>query len=286
MQDTAQNIADLPWTGVIPVVVVFILGLVMWSSGRKTLRTVFAAGGLLVGCVLGLAVSEVQQVIDVGMPTWSVVLIGGVLLGIIALAAYRLVLAASIGVLLAGLIPMGVLTAAEMGAVSIEDGKITVQQPLAASEPDFWEDWLDTYEASTPPPAVAEPTQVSDSTTDDLTRWSTRVRRFGVTMVSLPKQAWENTSGPLRWIVVASAASGGMLGLFLGAAAPAISASIVTALGGSLLVLASGWTIALKSHVPEQWLPHTTPQWLLWWLVAAVIGLGLQWIFRSKPADK
>ncbi|MEE8458907.1 MAG: hypothetical protein V3S08_03485, partial [Phycisphaerales bacterium] len=83
-----------------------------------------------------------------------------------------------------------------------------------------------------------------------------------------------------------SAASGGVLGLFLGAAAPAISASIVTALGGSLLLLSSGWTIALRLHAPEQWLPHTTPQWLLWWMVAAVIGLCLQWIFRSKPADK
>jgi hypothetical protein len=121
---------------------------------------------------------------------------------------------------------------------------------------------------------------------DELPAWGERVRRFVALFTVLPKQVWEGTSGPLRWIVVASAASGGVLGLFLGAAAPAISASIVTALGGSLLLLSSGWTIALRLHAPEQWVPDTTPKWLLWWMVAAVIGLCLQWIFRSKPADK
>ncbi len=286
MQETTQRIAELPWTGLIPVAVFFLLGLVMWSSGRRALRTVFAAGGLLVGCVMGLAPSDVLRVVEIGMPAWSVVLIGGVVIGIIALAAYRLVLAASIGVLLAALIPLGVVTAAEMGAVTIEDGTISVQQPLATGEPDWWDEWLDSAEAATPPVAAVEPTPASASAVDDLPQWSARVRRFVSLFTVLPKQVWESTSGPLRWIVVASAASGGVLGLFLGAAAPAISASIVTALGGSLLLLASGWTIALKLHAPEQWVPNTTPQWLAWWLAAAVIGLCLQWIFRSKPADK
>jgi hypothetical protein len=286
MQETTQRIAELPWTGLIPVAVLFLLGLVMWSSGRRTLRIVFAAGGLLVGCVVGLAATDVAQVADLGMPTWSLVLIGGVVTGIIALAAYRLVLAASIGVLLAGLIPLGVLTAAEMGAVRIENGTISVQQPLATGEPDWWDQWLDSAEAASPPVAAIEPAPANASVVDELPQWSERVRRFVSLFTELPRQVWESTSGPLRWIVVASAASGGVLGLFLGAAAPAISASVVTALGGSLLLLSSGWTIALRLHAPEQWLPHTTPQWLLWWMVAAVIGLCLQWIFRSKPADK
>ena len=286
MQETTQRIAELPWTGLIPVAVLFLLGLVMWSSGRRTLRTVFAAAGLLVGCVLGLAATDVQRVIDIGMPNWSVVLIGGVVIGVIALAAYRLVLAASIGVLLAALIPLGVVTAAEMGAVRIDEGTISFQQPLATGEPDWWDEWLDDAEAAAPLIEALEPIPASTSAVDELPQWSERVRRFVSLFSELPKQMWESTSGPLRWIVVASAASGGVLGLFLGAAAPAISASIVTALGGSLLLLASGSTIALRLHAPEQWLPHTTLQWLMWWIVAAVIGLCLQWIFRTKPADK
>ncbi len=286
MQETTQRIAELPWTGLIPVVVLFLLGLVMWSAGRRALRTVFAAGGLLVGCAMGLAATDVARVADIGMPAWSVVLIVAVVTGIVALAAYRLVLAASIGVLLAGLIPLGVLTATELGAVRIDDGVISVQQPLATGEPDWWDQWLDSAEAATPPTDAIEPAPVNASALDELPQWGERVRRFVALFTELPKQVWESTSGPLRWVVVASAASGGVLGLFLGAAAPAISASIVTALGGSLLLLSSGWTIALRLHAPEQWLPHTTPQWLLWWMVAAVIGLCLQWIFRSKPADK
>ncbi len=286
MQETTQRIAELPWTGLIPVVVLFLLGLVMWSAGRRALRTVFAAGGLLVGCVMGLAATDVARVADIGMPAWSVVLIVAVVTGVVALAAYRLVLAASIGVLLAGLIPLGVLTATELGAVRIDDGVISVQPPLATGAPDWLDQWLDSAEAATPPTEAIEPAPVNASALDELPQWGERVRRFVALFTELPRQVWESTSGPLRWVVVASAASGGVLGLFLGAAAPAISASIVTALGGSLLLLSSGWTIALRLHAPEQWLPHTTPQWLLWWMVAAVIGLCLQWIFRSKPADK
>ncbi len=112
------------------------------------------------------------------------------------------------------------------------------------------------------------------------------MRRVYTATLELPGQVWADTTGSLRWILLAGAASGAVLGLFLGAAAPAISASIVTALGGSLLLLSSGCAMALKLRTPEQWLPSTTAQWLLWWMVAAIIGLGLQWIFRTKPADK
>lgn len=276
----------MPWTGLIPVAVMLVLGLVMWASGKRALRTVFAAAGLLVGCVLGLALTDVERVAEIGMPAWSIVLIGGVVLGIVALAAYRLVLAASIGLLLAGLIPLGVLTAEDMGAITFEEGKISVQQPLATSEPDIWDEWLNSADNATPPAADVEPTPASASVADDMQSWNERVTRFYALITDLPRSVWESSSEPMRWIVVASAAAGGVLGLFLGAAAPAISASIVTALGGSLLLLSSAWTIALKLQAPEQWLPTTTPQWLLWWMVAAVIGLGLQWIFRSKPADK
>ena len=294
MQELTQRIADLPWTGLIPVAVVFVVGVLMWASGRRVLRTVFAAAGILVGCVMGLAASEVDQDIAPGMPAWSVVVIGAVALGVVAAAAYRLVLAASIGLLLAGLIPLGVLVASELGAVTIEDdGSITVQQPMAAAAPDFLDVWLNEIgapaeagaEAQPVQPAM-EPTEAGASAAEDLPSWSDRVRRVYTAVVDLPGLMWERTSGSLRLILLAGAASGAVLGLFLGAAAPAISASIVTALGGSLLLLSSGGAMALKLRVPEQWLPSTTTQWLLWWMVAAVIGLGLQWIFRTKPADK
>lgn len=289
MQDLTQRIADLPWTGLIPVAVVFVVGLLMWASGRRVLRTVFAAAGILVGCVMGLAASEVDQVIATGMPAWSVVVFGAVLLGIVAAVAYRLVLAASIGLLLAGLIPLGVLVASEMGAVTIQDdGGITVQQPMAAASPDFLDEWLNEISAPAEAGTKAdpmEPTPATASAAEDLPIWGERVRRAYTTVLELPGHMWDGTSGSLRMILLAGAASGAVMGLFLGAAAPAISASIVTALGGSLLLLGSGCAMALKLRAPEQWLPTTTSQWLLWWMVAAVIGLGLQWIFRTKPAD-
>ncbi len=285
MQDLTQKIAELPWSGLIPVVVVFLTGVVMWASGRRVLRIVFAAAGVLVGTVLGLAANEVDRIAGIGMPAWSVILITAVLLGIIAAAAYRLVLAASIGLLLACLVPLGVLTAIELTGGTIERDAITVQEPVATVEPDWFAQWLDAADQELPP-AEAEPTMIHDTATEDLGRWSERVQRVWTVLTELPGEAWANTPLPRRWILLAGAASGAVLGLFVGAAAPVISASMVTALGGSLLLLSSGWTMALKLRAPEQFLPGSTLQWLLWWMVAAVIGHFLQWIFRSKPADK
>ena len=284
MQELTQKIAELPWSGLIPVVVIFLTGVVMWASGRRVLRVVFAASGLLVGSVLGLAANEVDRVAAVGMPAWSVILIAAVVLAVIAAAAYRLVLAASIGVLLAGLIPLSVLATIDVSG-GIGSDVVTVQQPVATAEPDWFEQWLDEADKQVPP-TEAQATEINATATEELGQWTVRVRRVWTAFTQLPGEAWDNTSPPLRWILLAGTASGAVLGLFVGAAAPVLSASIVTALGGSLLLLGSGWTMALKLRAPEQFLPTSTLQWLLWWMVAAVIGLFLQWIFRAKPADK
>jgi len=284
MQDLTQKITELPWSGLIPVVAIFLTGVVMWASGRRVLRVVFAASGLLVGSVLGLAAIEVDRVAAIGMPGWSVVLIAAVVLAVIATAAYRLVLAASIGVLLACLIPLGVMATIDLSG-GIGADQLIVQEPVATAEPDWFEKWLDEADQQVPP-VEAESTQINATAIEDLGRWRERVRRVSTVFTELPGEAWANTAGPLRWILLAGTASGAMLGLFVGAAAPVLSASIVTALGGSLLLLGSGWTMALKLHAPEQFLPTSTLQWLVWWMVAAVIGLFLQWIFRAKRTDK
>ena len=90
----------------------------------------------------------------------------------------------------------------------------------------------------------------------------------------------------LRWVLVSAAGAGAVLGLVLGAAAPSVAASLVTALFGSLLLIGSSWTFAVKLSLPERFMPQSSWQWLAWWLIVAVIGLGLQWIFRVKPTDK
>jgi hypothetical protein len=60
---------------------------------------------------------------------------------------------------------------------------------------------------------------------------------------------------------------------------------VVTALGGSFLLIGSGCTVAAR-FLPAAILPQSAVAWLTWWAAAAVIGLGLQWMFRPKPADK
>jgi hypothetical protein len=62
---------------------------------------------------------------------------------------------------------------------------------------------------------------------------------------------------------------------------------VVTALGGSVVMLTSGWTLAARAEIPQgPWMPTTPTHLLAWWLGLAVIGLGIQWMLRAKHADK
>ncbi len=295
MQDLTQRIAELPWAAMLPVGLLFLVGLVLWATGRRVLRTVFAAAGLLTGIVVGLALSEHERVASLNIPTWAVTVAAALLLAIVAAAAYRLVLAASVAALLGLVAPLGVFTAAEMGAVTIEQGEMIVQPPLPAGEPDWWQDVLE-HGAETPQVAEidealealgAAVVETSETETEQqLPLWRRWTERARTVAVDVTTGVWDRSPQPLRWIMAASMAVGLLLGLFLGAAAPSMSAAILTALSGSLLLIGTSWTVVTRAGWTADWMPSSTPQWLAWWLIAAVIGLGVQWMFRAKRADK
>lgn len=292
--DLPQKIAELPWAALLPVGLAFLVGVVLWASGRKLLRSAFAGAGLLAGALGGLLLTESGPIASWGAPPWVVVGVLAVAAAIIAGLAYRLVLAASVAALLGLVAPLGVFVAVEMGAVTIEEGEITVQQPLAAGETDWWDVLADeggegATDVSGEAGAAHEPTLIleTDESDENQTaqwrRWLTQVREI---LVDVGEGILERSPQPLRWVMAASAAVGMLLGLFLGAAAPAFSAALLTALGGSLLLVSCGWTMVTRLGWSAEWMPSTAPQWLAWWAIAAVIGLIVQWTIRGKRADK
>lgn len=302
MEELTRTIQELPWLGMIPVALVFLLGLVLWAAGRRVLRTGFAAGGLLAGIAAGLAAANIEAIATLGVPPWTIALAAAVIVAIVCAVLYRIVLAATIGVLLGGLVPLGVWTGVDLGwfqsdarpaqAALPSDPPPAGNDSVAAQDDEInrWlDDWFGAGGAEPGPSAAAEepkPT-IEETAVRSAATWLEWLREATDAAVEAPKVAWAQMSQPLRWSLVAAAGVGVLLGLILGAAAPSLSASMVTALGGALLLLVSGWITAIRLGAGD-WpgMPSNAVSWLAWWVAAAVIGLGVQWTIRPKRADK
>jgi hypothetical protein len=302
MEDLTNTILELPPPGLIPVVLLLLVGLVLWVAGRRVLRTGFAAAGLIFGGVMGWAAGGLDVVAQMQVPAWVFAAVAAVVAALIFAAAYRLVLAAVIALLLAALAPLSVWTAAEMGALPMKGGAVA-QEPLFAgsmqqSDADPATDldrWLEEVFGTPAAPGEetepvideqdpAPPLPADDAGANVWVQWWTKAK---VVFADLVYTAWKKSPDPLRWSVVAAAAVGGLLGLVLGAGAPAISAAVVTALGGSGIMLTSSLTLATRVEALQgPWMPSTPTAWLAWWVALAVIGLGIQWMLRTKRADK
>jgi hypothetical protein len=308
MEDLTRTITELPLTGLIPVVLLLLVGLVLWGAGRRVLRTGFAAAGLILGGVLGWAAGGLDAVSQMQVPTWVFAAVAAVVAALIFAAAYRLVLAAVIALLLAGLAPLGVWTAAELGVLPVKGSGPVAQDPLFAGAsqqadtgtPTEFDVWLQDLEEKLGTPDFEWPESVAgdqDPAPEPETDAQAGVWRewwdgAAKALKQLVGTVWEQSAGSLRPILFAASAVGGLLGLLLGAAAPAFSGAVVTALGGSIIMLSSGTTLITRTladrvELPQgPWLPTTSTGLLAWWVGLTVIGLGIQWMLQAKRADK
>ncbi len=287
MEDVSQSVADLNWLALIPVGLLFLVGLVLWASGRRALRTVVGIGGLVAGAVAGMAGARAPVLDLIKLPTWSYAVVGAIVAAIIVLLLYRLVLAASVALLFAALAPTGVWIAVEAGKVDFSSDESIAQSPLFAQEP-WREAGIEDVPPLPPPPELVpvegkEPEVAAAETRAAWLEWIEKTVQFAV---DVPRAVWEDSEESLQWILVAVAAIGALLGLLLGAAAPSMSAAIVTASLGSMLLGSSAWTIGTALDVPLGWAPASPIALLGWWAVAAIIGLGLQWTLRPRRADR
>lgn len=284
MSDFSQTLHDLPWSGLIPVVLLVILGLMLWAAGRRILRPGFAIVGLLVG---GLAGWLIGDSINMGLSPWLTAGIAGVVLAGALTLAYRVAVACAMAVIFAVAAPLSVITIAEIqaGGRPLSDGQ--THNPFTDKVDELTARTRAQVADAISKKAISAKNTVSEKLSDRGKEHAEQIQQYSERLIDTGKQEWEKTPQSLRRTVAFSAVIGCVIGLFLGFLGTSFSAAAVTALGGSLLWLSGLRVLATRIGVPDgPWLPASGMACLGVWLITAAIGLGIQWTFRSKPADK
>lgn len=311
--DIAQAITDLPLAGLIPVGLALIGGLLLWAAGRRILLGAFAAIGLVLGGTAGWMIGELM---GLGMQIWIPTVVGGVVFACVAALASRLVVAVAFALTLGIAASLATMTLAQIGGSSDDQPtqeQITDPEGLAGPIPEIplpeeLAEWLDSIDPdrSNQDPPEAQPERAppglpldlpldlaSEALGDSLEipaqaqRYVDHIQHIAGQLKDALKAKWATTPASARPTVIASALSGLLVGMLLGALARGFSAVVVTAFSGSLLWLSCAWTLASRAGLSEaSWMPESSGSWLGWWMVTAVIGLGIQWTLRRKRADK
>ncbi len=307
MNDLLKTISEISVYSLIPIGFLFVCGVLLWAAGRRVMRTGFAATGLILGGIVGAAVGAAG---NLGVEPLVAAVSGAVVFAVVAVLAYRLALAAALALLLAVFTPLGVWTADRQGILPFS----SAQPPLATTEqapssggsapeatrpPDILDQIL-------PPPGETSQeqetlaTDAGTATSEPLNHsapvgeviedtWRQVVEPFRVAWRSAA-EALDKAPAPMRGSLLAAAAFGVMLGLVLGASAPNFTAVMVSALGGSFLLLSTGWIIGARlgwvhpdaGAGGETPFTRTPTFWAATWLVLAFVGLGIQWMFRPR----
>jgi hypothetical protein len=289
-----QSIHSMPLAWLVPALMMLLAGLVLWAGGRRILRGAFMLMGLLLGLLIGLLVHDSWQP---NMPGWVLPVIGGVALAVMAGMTYRLAAAAMMAIALGIVCPLSVMAVNEWqvergrGISSNGDDQIEVRDSIS--------DWIEKHE-----------TQL-DQTKEELQTLNQRaeerlkelgakhdsaeaveagiqqVKSFGAAVAQTIKQRWSETPKRLKPMMMLSAIVGAITGLIIGLVSRRFSDCAVTAMLGGAVWLGAAYIIALRAGVPDgPWLPKSMIVWLGAWLIIAIIGLGIQWARRGKPADK
>jgi hypothetical protein len=298
VNELSQALQDLPLAALIPVALLVIVGLMLWAAGRRLLRVSFAATGLVLGGVAGWLIGEA---FGLAFP-WIPALIGAVVLAALAAVLYRATMAAATAVILAVAAPLAVLTVAEaspqieVSAQRADDEGAVDTPPTDAppqpSEPDDIEQWLrekvrEGAREHAEGLAVDSSQALAERLPPDVAAQYDRLKEYFARLWNGLRQTWAETSPALRPYLAGSAILGAALGMFIGILAPGVTASIVTAFGGSLLWLGGARVLGEHFALTEaSWLPGRGMTWLLLWIVVALIGFAIQWRFRAVKADK
>jgi hypothetical protein len=291
MSEMSQAIQDLPLAGLIPVLLLMLVGLMLWAAGRKLLRAGFAAAGLIVGGALGLLLGTA-----IGFSPWIVALVLGIILACLAALAHRVAVAGSLALVFGAAAPLAVVTIAEIQGVD----KSILQEPtespegipgLEEREPDEFDRTFgrsgmapeEFGEGGVEEAVVAEQLDLTEETRQALGQ----ARSYAEQLIEAVKAWWAETPEKLRPTIVGAAVGGVLVGVLFGALASGLAAAVVSSFGGALLWLGSLRVVLLQAGGPVAgWLPSTATASLTIWLIISLIGVAIQWMIRPKPADK
>lgn len=285
-------------------------GLVLWLVGGRVLRLAFGVLGTALGAFLGLVLLPLTGLapIETGWETLPTIspeqlgLVGGGLLGLVfSVALFRAVMAIGAGLVfagvgaLAGLIFISHSPVTETETVdgvdqaymetidesSTDDGELPSLEDLvtttALEEARQWTEsrgqeaidgGLDTAESAGFDVAEARK-QLASAAEQSSAFLSKTGKALG--------EQWDALEVRQRLLLLGSSLAGLAAGLLFGLVAPNRSAALISAMGGSAIVIGCGLMLAdsydLSSHAL---LNQPAPTWAIIWGVASALGLVFQ----------
>ena len=291
MGELSQAIQDLPLAGLIPVVLLIIVGIILWAAGRKVLRAGFAAAGLIIGGAVGWVLGNA---LTWGISPWIAAAVLGIIVACIAALMYRVAVAGALALVFGIAAPMAVVTVAEIQGVDKSILQPVETEPEANGpaprEPDEYDRFFDPGHAEGPI-SLLDGADEGEGGGIDLSEEAAehlqQARSYAEQLLAGLQAWWDETPEKLRPAIIGAAVGGILLGVLFGALAPALSAAVVTAFGGSLLWLSGLRIVVTQIGEPvTNWLPSQATWLLALWLIISLIGVAIQWMFRPKPADK
>ena len=298
LQSLPKAVLFLPGLGLLT-------GLVMWLTGRRVVRPVFAIFGLLGGGILGfffLPMLGVEEIAKAPSPYIGLIVgaVGGLVAGIMAFRFAMAVSTAAVAAIVASLgasvylsyaAPMPDATDQTQAGLSADaqmlDG-VAIEQPFVDEETnESDQDQANTTDLeSTEPNAEEEPLDLTELA---IRSASARTRAFLKELWLEISAAWSNLSPGHRLAISGSCMFGAVSGLLIGLVAPVRASAVVTAMLGAAVWLPSVSWLAHALNVPGKgMLDRGAMGWLVIWIVISLIGTVFQFTGlpgRSKHQD-
>ncbi len=271
-----------------------LIGGIIWLWGHRMLKSCFAAagfaGGLLAGFMLGSA-------FDVGIPAWLSALILALGMAVLATLAYRFAVATVCAVALGALAPAIVIALGDHGMLDDVSSKVPSMpemDSLLGAETD--ESGGSSLSAEVTKDAIRKAIQdarekfdalTASSQPEEQTGWIGNLRQWTDGATDRFRARWEASSGPMRTLLLGSAAAGAFVGFLGGLLATSWAAMLATAGLGSLGLVFGGAGIAQIASGRDFF---TNPKGLTAligvWIGFSCLGLVIQAKRRAKRADK
>lgn len=293
-----DSLSSLPLAAHAPIALAMVAGFLLWLIGGRLIRPAFAAAGFVAGAMGGFLLVPMlgfETILHVPSP-YAGLMFGGLLGLIAAIVVFRLAVAisASAALAVAGMMggmvflqlsPSGEAPGERAGASDpARGGERGATGELADELRDLVRDSpFEDAEGRIRDIGRESMAQLDEGTRELMRSVAARSRGFVDRLAAQARALWSATGDRERTILLGSTLLGAAGGLLLGLAAPKRSASIVSAMAGSAVWLASAVWLIHAVEMPGREMLHRAPiAWVTVWLAVALVGMVMQGRIRSE----
>jgi hypothetical protein len=270
------SVGSLPLAAHILALLGLVGGLVLWLVGQKVIKPVFGVLGGVIGGLIGFLTMPSIAPSDIGgIPSPYLGLGIGAVFGLGAgLMLFRFAVAISTGIALglAGIL----ISAASIHFTPVQDASKNLNN-LKNSAIKAAQSPIDPTLTSKKDQAMARAQPVAQT-----------VKEFVESEAEDIRASWNSLQGHEQVVLGLSGVGGMVAGFFIGLFFPRKSAAVATSLFGSAVWVPSLMWLANALEVPgREYLDRGAMFWLIVWMVAAIVGIGVQiGGQRRKPAPQ